>query len=115
VSAFFASGFFLLVAGEWRIVRASALLATIVAVLVSLGAIHSLPEAFQRRVASAIEQGDVSQAGTYVGREGRVVQDSSDRRSETDGERQSASARTTIACASSRMRCRWASSRKLSA
>jgi len=72
VSAFFASGFFLLVAGEWRIVRASALLATIVAVLVSLGAIHSLPEAFQRRVASAIEQGDVSQAGTYVGREALI-------------------------------------------
>jgi O-antigen ligase len=37
-------------------------------VLVAMGAIKSLPDAFQRRVAAAIESGDVSTAGTYVGR-----------------------------------------------
>jgi O-antigen ligase len=67
-SAVISSAIFVMVAGERRIVRASVLIATIVGVLVAMGAVKSLPDAFQRRVAAAIESGDVSTAGTYVGR-----------------------------------------------
>lgn len=67
-SAVGASAIYLAVAGERRFVRASVLLAAAVAILVAMGAVKSLPDAFQRRVAGAIESGDVSAAGTYVGR-----------------------------------------------
>lgn len=71
-SAVVASVIFVLVAGEQRMVRAGVLIGTVLAVLVATGTISSLPDAFQRRVAAAIEAGDVSEAGTYVGRKALI-------------------------------------------
>lgn len=71
-SAVGASAIFLVVAGERRFVRVSVLLGTAVAILVAIGAVKSLPDAFQRRVAHAIEAGDVSAAGTYVARKALI-------------------------------------------
>lgn len=71
-SAVVASAVFVLVAREGRIVRVVVLIGTVLGVLVSMGAISSLPDAFQRRVASAIETGDVSAAGTYMGRKALI-------------------------------------------
>lgn len=67
-SACGASAVYLAMAGDRKVVRAAMLLIVLVVALVSVGVIDALPDAFEKRVAGAIEAGDMSSAGTYVGR-----------------------------------------------